>query len=199
MRLRKAPKRMARPRMVTRVPHPWDHPETEFPAIVPVGTLLLDRSEWAAVAITGIWAYSRGFEFSVTLLIRPGTPGWDEIPAPGWDEGPVPGPAGHRFARPSAETSLRFSDGRTVTSGRPHGDSEPAGPILRPHGGGGSSHYQNHRWWVWPLPPGGPLDFVYPGLSSGTGETRVSIDAGLILDAARRIIPPWAPDDGAPA
>jgi hypothetical protein len=189
---------MAPPRMVTCVPHPWDHPETEFPAIVPVGTLLLDRSEWAAVAITGMWAYSRGFEFSVTLLIRPGTPGWDEIPAPGWDEGPAPGATGDRFARPSDEISLRFADGRMVTSRRPHDDTEPTGPILRPRGGGGSSHYQNHRWWAWPLPPGGPLDFIYPGLTSGTGETRVSIDAGLILDAARRIIQPWPEDDSAP-
>lgn len=58
MRLGRAPgSRTARPRLQPREPHPWHPPETEFPAIVPTGTLLLGRSERAAVAITGIWAY----------------------------------------------------------------------------------------------------------------------------------------------
>jgi hypothetical protein len=173
--------------MAPRVPRPWNLPETEFPAVVPVGTLLLDRSDRAAVAITGIWAYSRGFEFFVTRLIRSGTPGWDEDP--------VPGATGDRFApSPSFEVSLRLSDGRTVTGGRPHGDSEPAGPILRRRGGGGTSHYQHHRWWAWPLPPDGPLDFICRGPTPGIGETRASIDAGLILDAARRSVQAWPED-----
>jgi hypothetical protein len=178
---------MARPPLVPRVARPWDPPETEFPAIVPVSILLLDQSERAAVAITGIWAYSAGFEFFVTRLIRPGTPGWDEDP--------VPGAAGGRFAPPpSFEISLRFSDGRTVTGGRPHGDSEPTGPILRPRGGGGSSHYQHHRLWAWPLPPSGPLDFICPGPEPRTSETQASIEADLILDAARRAVQPWPED-----
>ena len=56
--------------------------------------------------------------------------------------------------------SLQLADGRTVASGRSHGDSEPTRPILRPRGGGGTSHYQHSRWWAWPLPPSGPLEFI---------------------------------------
>jgi hypothetical protein len=47
-----------RPALQRRVPRPWDPPETEFPAIVPVSTLQFGRSAQAAVAITGMWAYS---------------------------------------------------------------------------------------------------------------------------------------------
>jgi hypothetical protein len=64
-----------------------------------------------------------------------------------------------------------------------HGDTEPTGPILRLRGGGGTSHYQLMHWWAWPLPPSGPLEFI---CQLGTGETRVGIDAQLILDAAQR-------------
>jgi hypothetical protein len=155
--------------------------------VVPVGALLLGRSERAAVAITGIWAYSRGFEFFVTHLIRPGIPGWGEDA--------MPGATGDRFAPPPFfEVSLQLSDGRPVAGGRAHGDSEPTGPILRRRGGGGSSHYQHYRWWAWPLPPSGPLDFICPGPTPGTTDTRASIDAGLILDAARRSVEPWPED-----
>jgi hypothetical protein len=59
-----------------RVHHPWDPPEAEIPAIVPISTLRFEQSEQAAVAITGLLAYSQGFEITVTRLIRPGVPGW---------------------------------------------------------------------------------------------------------------------------
>jgi hypothetical protein len=105
-----------------RVPRPWDPPETEFPAIVPINTLLFDQSEQTAIAITGISAYSNGFEIVVTRIIQPDAPGFDEDPVPG-------APRGTLAERQSFQISLQLSDGRTVTSGRPHGDAEPTGPI----------------------------------------------------------------------
>jgi hypothetical protein len=152
---------------------------------VPVESLLIDRSEQAAVAITGISAYSSGFEFSVTRLLRPGAPGFDaEVPTPG----------GMVLADESFQISLQLSDGRKVISELPHSDAESIGPILRLRGGGGTSHYQLTQWWVWPLPPGGPLEFICQWATLGTGETRVSIDAQLILDAARQSVQLWPPD-----
>jgi hypothetical protein len=65
-----------------RVHHPWNPPQAEFPGLVPIDTLHFDRSEQAAVAIIGIAAYARGFEFSLARRIRPGTPGLDEDPTP---------------------------------------------------------------------------------------------------------------------
>jgi hypothetical protein len=181
---RKSPPR--RPTLQHRVPRPWDPPETEFPAIVPINTLQFGRSEQTAIAITGISAYSNGFEIFVTRLIRPGAPGWDEDPVPG-------APRGLLAERQAFQISLQLSDGRTVTSGRLRSDAEPTGPILRSRGGGGTSHRLLMQWWAWPLPPTGPLEFI---CQLGTGETRVGIDAQLILDAAQRSVRVWPEDDG---
>jgi hypothetical protein len=121
------------PALQRRAPRPWDPPQTEFPGIVPISTLQFDRSRPGAaeIAITGMSAYSNGFEIFVTALIHPGRPGFD-----------AETPGGSRPAHKPYQISLRLSDGRTVISGRPKGDSEPAGPILRPRGGGGTSHSQ---------------------------------------------------------
>jgi hypothetical protein len=172
-----------RPALQRRVPRPWDPPQTEFPGIVPIHTLQFDRSEQAAIAITGISAYTNGFEIFVTCLIRPGAPGFDTYPPSGMP------------AHGSFQISLQLSDGRKIISARPQGDSEPAEPILRPRGGGGTSHYQLSRWWAWPLPPSGPLEFICQWPTLRTGETRVGIEAQLILDAARRSVQPWPEDE----
>ena len=95
------------------------------------------------------------------------------------------------------QISLQFSDGRQAISGRPRGDSSPQGRSCN-RAVGGTSHSQLFRWWVWPLPPTGPLEFdqfpcqwpVY-----GIGETRVGIDGQVILDAARRSVQLWPEDD----
>ena len=153
---------------------------------MPVNTLHFDRSEQAAVAITGIAGYAGGFEFFLARRIRPGTPGLDEDPAPemrrrrGREPGDFP-------------VSVRFSDGRTAISGRPRGDFEPPGPILQSRGGGGTSHSQLFQWW--PLPPAGPLEFICQWPVYGIGETRTGIDGQLILDAARRSVRLWREDD----
>jgi hypothetical protein len=172
------------PKLVRRVPRPWDPPETEFPGLVPINTLQFDRSEQTAIAITGVWAYSNGFEFFVTRLIRPD--------APGFDEDPVPAPRGTLAERQSFQISLQLADGSKVISGRPDGDAEPTGPILRSRGGGGSSHHVVLRWWAWPLPPRGPLGF---SCQLGTAETQVSMNAQLILDASQQSVRVWAEDE----
>jgi hypothetical protein len=153
---------------------------------VPISTLQFGRSEQTAIAITGMSAYSNGFEIFVTRLIRPDAPGFDDDPVPG-------APRGMLAERQSFLISLQLSDGRMVTSGKPHGDAEPTGPILRSRGGGGTSHCLLSRWWAWPLPPEGPLEFI---CQLGTGETRIGIDAQLILDAAQRSVRLWPEDEG---
>jgi hypothetical protein len=171
------------------VPRPWHAPESEIPAIVPIDTLRFAPSEQAAIAIVGISAYSQGIEIFVAQRIRPGVPGFDE--------GPVPGAPARPRAEPQAfEISLRLADGREVISGRSSGDAKPAGPILQPRGGGGTAHSLLRRWWAWPLPPPGPLEFVCWWPLYGITETRTSIDAQLILDAAQRSIKLWPEHEG---
>ncbi len=172
-----------------RWPHPWGPPEAEFPGIAPINTLQFERSEQAAIAITGISAYAAGFEIFVTDRIRP------EIQAV-LDRMPDASPGGMSAALRSFHLGLQFSDGNKVISGGlylgPYPDSEPTGPILRLIGG----DTQFSRWWAWPLPPGGPLELVCEWPTFGIAETRVGIDAQLILDAARRSVQLWPEDEG---
>lgn len=177
-----------------RVHHPWDPPETEFPAVVPSGPLMLGRAERAAVAITGISAYSAGFEIFVTARFRPGAGGasgsGDRGPG-----GPEPAPP-----RRSFRLGMQFADGTRVIGqhggSRLSGDDEPAGPILRTFLGGGGPRSSFWRWWAWPLPPPGPMEFVCEWPALGIPETRAGLDAQLILDAAGRSIRLWSEGEG---
>jgi hypothetical protein len=141
---RKSPSQ--RPKLQRLVPRPWDPPESEFPAIVPIDTLPFGRSDQAAIAIIGIWAYTGGFEIFIARRIRPDIPGLDEDPTP--------------------------------------------------RGGDGTTHSQFFRWWAWPLPPRGALEFVCQWPMYGIAETRVGVDAQLILDAAQRAVRLWPAVEG---
>jgi len=171
---------------------PWDPPEAAFPGVVPFRTLVLARTERAAVAITGLSAYSAGFEIYVTARFRPGT-----------DTGPGdPGPAGPGPGGPlqSFRFGLQLADGTKVIGRRggrgPDGDGEPDGPILRMFLGGVSPRSSLSRWWAWPLPPAGPLEFVCEWPTLGIPESRAGLDAQPILDAAGQSIRLWPDDEG---
>jgi hypothetical protein len=51
--------------------------------------------------------------------------------------------------------------------------------------------------WVWGLPPPGQLAFVCEWPARNIPETRVEIEAGLVLEAASRAVPIW-PDQAPP-
>ncbi|MGH3299607.1 MAG: hypothetical protein ACRDP7_48265 [Trebonia sp.] len=163
---------------------PWNRPETEFPALVPVGTLHFPRTEPSEVAITAVLAYSNGFEFFVTRLLRPD--------GPGFSSGNGPGPPGRRRdgVRQPMTLGLEVADGGQVIGNvpSPHGDEAPPYRILDFGGGVGSLHRSDSRWWTWPLPPPGRLDFI---CQLGAIERRVSMEAQLILDAAQRSMRVW--------
>jgi hypothetical protein len=150
--------------------------------VAPIDTFLLGRTEQVVVAIPAIFAYSTGFEIFVTARFRPDDP--EERSA----------------ARKSFRLGMQLADGTKVVSphgrGRPDLDAEPTGPILIPFMGGGGPHSMFSRWWAWPLPPSGPLEFVCEWPDFGIPETRAGIDAQLILDAAGRSIQLWPEDEG---
>ena len=111
-----------------------------------------------------------------------------------------PGPGLGR-ARHSFRFGLQLPDGKKVFGrhgpGRPGGpDKEPEGPLLQAFAGGGTPLSFLSRWWAWPLPPKGALEFVAEWPDLGLPESRVSLDAGMILDAADRATRLW-PEPGA--
>lgn len=82
------------PALQRRVARPWARPETEFGVLVPVGILQFDRTEPSKVAVTALWAYSTGFEFFITRLVRPDGPGFEYGRIPPADGG-APSPREH--------------------------------------------------------------------------------------------------------
>jgi hypothetical protein len=170
-----------------RIHHPWDPPEAELPGAVQTSTIELGRADRAAVAVTGISAYPAGFEIFLTARFRP-------------DRGTVPEPPDPRAIRRSLRFGLQLSDGRKVIGQHggpgPGAGSAPDGPILRQFMGGGGPRSFFTRWWAWPLPPAGPLEFVCEWSALEIPETLASIDAQLILDAAGRSVQLWREEDG---
>jgi hypothetical protein len=170
---------------------PWEPPEAEIPGIVQVDTLVLARTDQVAVAVTGLSAYSTGIEIFMTARIRPSA-SHPEQHLPG-------GPRDLAASRRSFRFGLQFADGRKAVGSpghRPDHDTEPAGPILYPVAGGGGPHSFISRWWSWPLPPAGALEFVCEWPALDIGESRARTDAELILDAARHSIQLWPESEG---
>ena len=171
-------------------PQPWDPPEAEFPGVVPGSTLLLGQSGQAAVAITGILAYSAGFEIFLTGRIRRGAG------AAGGGQPPPP-----RLRPPGRQLrfGMQLPGGTKIVGERGHGpdhEARPAGPVLRAFMFGGAPHAEFARWWAWPLPPAGPLEFVCEWAPFGITESRATIDGQLILDAASASVRLWPEDQG---
>ena len=168
-----------------KVGRPWERPDTEFPAVVPVGTLQFDPAGSSAVAITGLLAYRHGFEFFVTRLFRP-VEGKTGPPRPG----------GPRRGEVPLKIGVEFADGGQAFTGgwvdMSYPD-EPDRPFVYPGGSMTKRDRMDGRWWVWPLPPRGRLDFI---CRLGEAETRLSIDAQPILDASHRSTQAWPAEPG---
>jgi hypothetical protein len=75
-----------------------------------------------------------------------------------------------------------------------HGPNEPSsGPTLVGRGGSGGGLSYELGYWLWPLPPAGPVRFACEWPDEGIKETTAALDAP-IRDAAARAIELW-PDE----
>jgi hypothetical protein len=159
----------------------WDPPEAEFPSVA-ASALLLARTEAVAVALTAIWAFKAGFEFWIKAQFRHDGPALETCPD---DQ--------------SLHVGLQFADGRRVANvgnvSEPAG-SVPAGLILSPRSSGGGRRHRNRSYWVWPLPPAGPLTFVCEWAAFDIPEQRAEVDGQLILNAAQRSVQVWSEGNG---
>jgi hypothetical protein len=154
-----------------------DPPTGEFPCAIAIGPLVLARTESLAVAIIAVWAFQTGFEFWASAKFRRGQP-----PATG-DLAP----------QESARVGLQFADGRKAASfgSGPEQGAAPTGIFLMPLGLSGGLQHRDWSYWAWPLPPAGPVTIVFEWAGAGIAEQRGSLDAELILDAARRSVRIW--------
>ena len=170
---------------------PWLQPPSGvLPGAVPL-ELLLVRTSRAAVAVTKIGAYPEGFDFEVLVLVNDGE---DELD-PNVIGHPYRPGRGHRDEqREMLRFGIEFADGSRATNlpggrlpGRlPDHDAPPRGPVMQQRGGGGGGGEWRQGFWVWPLPPAGPLAFACQWPAAGIEFTRVEVEAQLIIAAAAR-------------
>jgi hypothetical protein len=199
-------------------PEDWQAPEWMGPPDDVLGAvvaldLVVARSAKAVVAIPCATAYPTGFEFSLDVRWRERRPDarwhpWAWQPE-GYAGGELPDDlfrAGVEFADGSKATTLDAGPaGPFPRAGVTHetiasvaiaeGDEEPdlpEAPVLMPRGGGGGSQRWSQSFWLWPLPPEGPLSFVCEWPALDIPLSRSAIETTAIRAAAQRSRPLWA-------
>jgi hypothetical protein len=184
------------------LPEPEEHdqpvwlgpPENEVGVVMPLD-ILLARSHDVAVALLSITAFSTGFEICGTVRTREQLDDFQEA---------FVMYRRRRTAELEPELfrfGVEFADGRKATNlGHPflreQEDDDPSQPVLMPRGSGGGGRSWQMNWWVWPLPPPGPLALVCEWPAQGIALTRHELDAAPLLEAAARVEPLW-PSGGA--
>jgi hypothetical protein len=173
-----------------------------LPGVAPVA-LLLGRTDDTVVGLTNVLGYPNGFVFVLRVRWGPVVDPDEEArwPFPDWGR---PDPlAGDSFPDEVLRFGVQFADGRRVTNMDRYpfvpDDLPPDQPVLIEGGGVGSEGGRLGRGAFWdlelavqPLPPPGPLAFVCAWPGRGIPESRVEIDAGLVLDAAAAARPFFA-------
>jgi hypothetical protein len=172
----------------------WERSDAVIPASVPADVMLI-RTERVAVAIGNIRAYPNGFEFRLSARLR----SEDETELECFDP---TGMHGHLRRSRVPEDVLRlgimYADGRraAIAGGRcwPDDDDDDERLILVPNGSGGSERTWDGDFWVYPLPPDGPVTFVTSWLEHGVAETRAELDSAAVREAAARAVALWPED-----
>ena len=161
-------------------------PENEIPVAVPLNTVLA-RTRDAAVALTGLQVYSTGVSFDLSVRIRsplgPAHRGLNDLV---FDHGGSPG----QFL-----LGVELSDGRRASNVLGHAGSDDV--VFHSGGGGGGELSVDQSWWLYPLPPEGPLRLVIGCPALGIEESSTVVDGALIRRAAADVLTlwPWSPPD----
>ncbi len=170
---------------------PWaGPPDTVLGRALDIQVVLVQTAS-AAVLVRNLVAYPTGVEFVLEVRRRSSDLDLADALGPG---GPRSGGLGPHVLR----FGVGLADGSKATNLH-HGRRRSAdvrGPFLMPRAGSGDARRWAIGYWLWPLPPPGPLAFVAEWPVEEIGETRVEIDAAGIRDAAARAVTLWDGDAG---
>jgi hypothetical protein len=165
--------------------------------------LILGLTDRVAVAVVGATAYTTGVSLTVSVRRRESLAANDFEDVDEFYDDPFEPPFGHpgrrrRRVRELAPEILRFglqfSDGRKATTTGElfpwvdlddTDEGEPTGPVLMSGGGGGGNREWEAEFWLWPVPPPGPLAFVIEWPSEKIELTKREVDAALFIEASR--------------
>jgi hypothetical protein len=150
-------------------------PHDELGVLVPV-RLVLVRTEALALIVDQVVAYTTGFAFRLSGRARV-------------DDERVARSFGMLLGQPEGDMDrlllgVELADGRKATNldRRPIEGAEPGAVLMGGAGSAGGGRFES-AYWVWPLPPDGPLSFVCQWGAEGVELTRVSIDGSAISAA----------------
>jgi len=170
---------------------PWRPPEDVLPCTVPLQLLLAHTSE-VAIAAVNFAVYPTGFDIELIVASRGDDLSELSSSTQLWR---------HRYSAATAPADeflrlgIQLADGGIATNldqfPSTDGASQYVGPVLLPNGGQGTMHRQSLHYWVWPLPPAGPITFVCEWPKYAVEETRCSTDATPLLIAAEKAFPLW--------
>ena len=158
-------------------------PENELGSGVPV-RLVIARTDELALGVVDVSAYSTGFSLRLALRFHPDA------------EFDPRGLMMHMRGEDGLRFGVGFADGRKATSGfgpRPPRRDAPEIHLSMHGGGGGGSSGWSFGYWVYPLPPPGPVVLAaeWPGRFP---ETLHELDSTPIIEAAARSEILWEDD-----
>jgi len=175
------------------VRQPWmSPPEDELGVAVPVQQVLTAGEE-AVVVLHSCVAYTTGFQLGVGIRRK------NEPP-------PLTNPRMHReMPEMSLEVGVRFADGRETS--RDHEAAQrraffdavaagsdpplPPGPMIGSGGGGGGGRRWDWTYWIWPLPPDGPMTVIARWPAGRVPDGEVRVDGSAIRRAGARSEKLW--------
>jgi hypothetical protein len=169
-------------------------PEDELGRTIPLDRVIA-RSEIGAVAVSHAVVYSTGVSFDFVARAR----GLSQSKANRLMH------EQHMFEEEDLPDSLlrigfEFADGRRASNlgWRAHRrlmtlDTEPEEPVLMPHAGGGGNSGGGDvslrpGYWLWPLPPSGPLRISCEWPVVRIPLTTIEVDGGALAEAAAKRI-----------
>jgi hypothetical protein len=178
------------------VPPEWFGPPHDWVGgVIPVERVV-GHSEKAAIYLAAMVAYPTGVSMTIEATTR------QPVDLTAFDIVSRRGGADAEQLR----LGIAFSDGRKATrlGGRPgrgaryasiaaaDAPPDPERDLLMMGGGGGAGGRHSHQdYWIWPLPPGGPVTFVCEWPALEIAESAIEIDGLLIREAAKRARSVW--------
>lgn len=174
-----------KPRERYRTPAWVAAPRGSLPGIVPIERVLA-RTDRVAVCVTRLAAYPTGFELDLLAMITADEDDFDSMVF--HRQALLEGGAVDEIPPEVLRFGMRFADGSraTNTSGFRRDHRRPTPPAMHQSGGHGGGGQWRQTYWVWPLPPAGPLTLVCEWPAMNIALTECELDAQPILDGAKR-------------